>query len=112
VLLRDLPILASALPTKMLEAMAAARPVLLAARGEAADLIDASGAGLTVPPGDPHALAAAIERLYGDPALRRQLGQTGCNFVRAGFGTAPAVEAWETVLEQARKAHAGRRASD
>ena len=112
VLLRDLPILASALPTKMLEAMAAARPVLLAARGEAADLIEASGAGLTVPPGDPHALAAAIERLYGDPALRRQLGQTGCNFVRAGFGTAPAVEAWETVLEQARKAHAGRRASD
>jgi rhamnosyl/mannosyltransferase len=33
--------------------------------------------GLAVPPGDPQALAAAINRLLADAALRRQFGQAG-----------------------------------
>jgi rhamnosyl/mannosyltransferase len=33
--------------------------------------------GLVVPPGDPRGLAAAVERLVADPALRRRLGEAG-----------------------------------
>ena len=63
VLLRDLPIFRGAVPSKTLEALAAGRPVLLSGEGEAAELVSAPGAGLVVPPGDPAALAAAIERM-------------------------------------------------
>ncbi len=31
--------------------------------------------GLVVPPGDPNALAAALERMSSDPALRERLGR-------------------------------------
>ena len=67
VLLRDLPIFTGALPTKLLEAMAAATPVLLAARGESAELIGAAGAGVVVAPGSVTALADGIRALAADP---------------------------------------------
>ena len=46
VLLRDRPIFAGALPTKLLECLAAGRPAVLSARGEAAELVEDAGAGL------------------------------------------------------------------
>jgi glycosyltransferase involved in cell wall biosynthesis len=101
VLLRDLPIFAGALPTKLLEAMAAGRPLLLAARGEAARLVAAAGAGLVIPPGDPRTLAEAITRLHGDPALRRSLGDAGRRYAEARFGTRAATEQWQAVLNEA-----------
>jgi glycosyltransferase involved in cell wall biosynthesis len=101
VLLRDLPIFAGALPTKLLEAMAAARPLVLAARGEAARLVTAAGAGLVVPPGDPAALASAIARLQGDPALRRSLGEAGRRYAEAHFGGRAATAQWRAVLGEA-----------
>ena len=39
--------------------------------------------GLVVPAGDPIALAAAMRRLAGDPALRARLGAAGRADVRA-----------------------------
>jgi glycosyltransferase involved in cell wall biosynthesis len=108
VLLRDLPIFAGALPTKLLEGMAAARPILLCARGEAAQFVEAAGAGLLVAPGDPEALAAAIRRLRADPTLRRALGSAGRRHVEANFGVARAAERWTEELRRAVDAHAAR----
>ena len=58
VMMRDRELFADALPTKLLECMAAGRPVLLSARGESALLVEGAGAGLAVAPEDPAALAA------------------------------------------------------
>jgi glycosyltransferase involved in cell wall biosynthesis len=77
VLLRRSPVLDTALPSKMVEAMAMGRPVIVAAEGEARALIEAAGAGLVIAPEDPQALAEAMRRLADDPALARELGKRG-----------------------------------
>jgi glycosyltransferase involved in cell wall biosynthesis len=101
VLLRDLELFRAALPTKLLEVMAAGRPALVAARGEAAELVAQAQAGLVVQPGDPDALAAACARLHSDRDLAARLGQAGRRFAEAHFGADRAADAWAEVLERA-----------
>lgn len=101
VLLRDRPIFHGALPTKMLEAMAAGRPVVLAARGEAARLIEASGAGLVVEPENPRALAEALRALTADPERRARLGAAGRLAVERDFGREAWLDRWHELLVRA-----------
>ncbi len=56
------------------EAMAHGRPVVASAVGGLRDLVVGGETGLLVPPGDPAALRAALERLLGDAELRSRLG--------------------------------------
>jgi glycosyltransferase involved in cell wall biosynthesis len=100
VMLRDRPIFHGALPTKMLEAMAAARPVVLAADGEAARLVETSGAGVVVPPEDPAALAAAFRSLAADPERRARLGAAGRRLVEEEFGRPAWIGRWRALLER------------
>ena len=57
-----------------LEAMRAGCAVIATAHGGSLDLIEAGTTGALVPPGDPTSLAAVIESLLEDPALRARLG--------------------------------------
>ena len=99
VLLRDRPIFAGALPTKLLEAMAVARPVILSARGEAARLVEEAGAGIVVPPEDPAALANAFEELAADPDRRARLGRAGRRLVEERFGREQRADEWWALLQ-------------
>jgi glycosyltransferase involved in cell wall biosynthesis len=56
------------------EAMAHGRPVVASAVGGLLDLVVHEETGLLVPPRDPPALRAALDRLLRDRALRRRLG--------------------------------------
>ncbi len=58
-----------------LEAMDAGLPVVASAVGGLAEVVVDGVTGVLVPPADPAALASAIERLTGDAALRRRLGE-------------------------------------
>ena len=49
------------------------------------ELIRAERSGLLVPPEDPAALAAALDRLIRDPGLRATLGSAGTRRVREAF---------------------------
>jgi glycosyltransferase involved in cell wall biosynthesis len=71
-----------------LEAMAAARPVVASRVGGLAEAVIHETTGLLVPPRDPAALATALARLAGDPALRARLGAAGREHVRARYTTA------------------------
>jgi len=73
------------LPSKMFEAMAAARPIVLGVEGEAHDTLLRAGAGIAVPPGDAEALAAAVHRLARDPLQRTAMGESGAAYVRREF---------------------------
>jgi colanic acid/amylovoran biosynthesis glycosyltransferase len=64
------------IPVALIEAMGYGVPVIATRAGGTPELIRA-GTGLLVPPADPAALAAAIERLFNDEELRRTLGQAG-----------------------------------
>lgn len=66
-----------AVPSKLYEAMASGRPVILIAEGEAADIVERHEAGIVVRPGDIETLADAIRTLHKDPALRERLGANG-----------------------------------
>lgn len=63
-----------ACPTVTMEAMAAGKPVIAAARGGLRDQVVDGVTGTLVPPGDPDALAAAMRSLVADPALRQRMG--------------------------------------
>jgi len=78
--LKDLPILRGAIPSKMLEAMAAAVPILLLAEGEAKNLIQQAECGIVVPPENPKLLAEAVRELYYNDSLRKRLGQNGRHY--------------------------------
>jgi glycosyltransferase involved in cell wall biosynthesis len=64
-------------PTKLIEAMASARPVVTSNFGRMAQIAGAAQCGLLVPPDDPQAHAAAIDRLLGDPELAATMGRAG-----------------------------------
>jgi len=75
-----------------LEAMAHGRPVVASAVGGLKDLVVDGETGLLVPPRDPRALRAALERLLGDRALRSELGAAGRERARERFS-------WDAVTE-------------
>ncbi|HEY7962153.1 MAG TPA: glycosyltransferase family 4 protein [Solirubrobacteraceae bacterium] len=95
--LRDRPIFAGALPTKLFEVLAAGRPAILALRGEAAQLVHDAGAGLVVAPEDPRALADAFRRLHENPREALAMGARGRELARR-FDRASAVRRWEDLL--------------
>ena len=66
-----------ALPVKMFEYMAAGIPVIASDFPRWRAIVDASECGLCVDPRDAAAIAAAIDRLAGDPALARRMGANG-----------------------------------
>lgn len=59
------------------EGMLVGRPVVASKVGGLADLVLDGVTGLHVPPGDPGALARALDTLLDDPGLRAAMGQAG-----------------------------------
>jgi glycosyltransferase involved in cell wall biosynthesis len=58
--------------TRLFDAISTATPVVATEEGFAAELVADEGLGLVVPPSDPGAVAAAVERLLRDDALHAQ----------------------------------------
>jgi len=90
------------LPSKMFEAMAAARPILLAVDGEARAVLERSGGGVAIPPGDAPALAAAIERLASDRAACESMGDAGRRFVDSEFNRRVWARRYLQILDRTR----------
>jgi glycosyltransferase involved in cell wall biosynthesis len=72
-----LPTRADCLAQVLLEAMAAHLPIITTAITAIPEVVQHGETGLVVPPGDPIALAAALETLLTDCALRQRFGQNG-----------------------------------
>lgn len=69
------------MPSKIQSILVAGEPLIAMARGDVADVVERSGAGLTVPPSDPSALAEAVLKAWGmGDARRRAMGASGRSF--------------------------------
>lgn len=66
-----------ALPSKIFEAAAMERPIIISANGLSAETVTRFGAGIAAAPGDAHALAQAVKRLRASSALREHC-RAGC----------------------------------
>lgn len=72
----DLPYASYTSPLKLFEYMAAGRPIVASDLPVLREVLRHEENALLFPPGDPAALAAAVERLWADPELRKRLAET------------------------------------
>lgn len=72
-------------PNKVFDYMAAGRPVILAIDGVIRQVIEQAEAGMFVTPGDPAALAQAVDILRADRETAEQMGANGRRYVAAHF---------------------------
>lgn len=89
-------------PSKIFGTLGAGRPVVWVggARSEVASVIRDADCGITVTPGDADALAAAIRKLAGDPALRNAMGTRARQTMIERWGMQHALAKWRSMLEE------------
>ena len=87
-----LPSLTEALPTALMEAAAAGRPVVATRVGGVPEVVDDGRSGILVPARDPAALAHALAALLADPARARAYGEFARRRARERFGIELQVE--------------------
>jgi glycosyltransferase involved in cell wall biosynthesis len=88
----DIFVLAShqeGLPVALMEATSVGIPIVATRVGGVPGVITDGVDGLLVPPGDPDAVAGALQRLQGDPHLRHSLGK-GAKALSANFDVSTA----------------------
>jgi glycosyltransferase involved in cell wall biosynthesis len=91
------------------EAQLSATPVVAAASGGLLDVVADGQTGLTFPPGQPTALARAIETLVADPATAARLAESGRRSAAARFTTTAAARAYAAVYADAQQSQQSRR---
>jgi predicted glycosyltransferase/glycosyltransferase involved in cell wall biosynthesis len=89
------------LPNVVLEAMASTRPVVASDVADLGSAVIDGRTGLLVPPGDPSALAAALDSLLHRAELRRALGAEARRRVESEFELGRSTERFVTALEAA-----------
>jgi glycosyltransferase involved in cell wall biosynthesis len=73
-------------PVSVIEALAAGLPVVATAVGGVPDVIRHEETGMLIPPGDPAAFAAALDRIVADTDLRQRIVRRGRTEVERRFG--------------------------
>lgn len=100
VLLKDSPLFCTVLPSKLFEALASGRPIILGVRGEAQRVLEQARAGLPIAPENAADLADAIRRLAADPPARLAMGEAGRAYVAQEFDRARWAGRYAALLAQ------------
>src|ERR1017187_6599314 len=97
--LRDHPLFSITIPGKTQAYMASRKPVLMAVRGDAAQLVTQSGGGLVCEPENPKSIADAVARLAGmSPEERRSMGEAGKRFYDEQLSLKTGVTKFEAIF--------------
>ncbi len=93
--------LEAALPTKLVEALAAGRPILVSASGDTARIVEEAGAGVVAPAEDVPSLRAAIVELMRG-SHRSTMAEAGRALAVARFERATVARELAKILETIR----------
>jgi glycosyltransferase involved in cell wall biosynthesis len=85
VMLRDLPVFETVIPSKIFEFLAQERPVVLAARGEIRRMMEEAEAALVIDPEVQSQMVSAIEEIMDCPAEAAKRAASGRRWVEQGF---------------------------
>jgi len=81
VLLKKKDIFKTVIPSKIFEAMAMERPIILGVEGECKNIIENARAGICIEPENENQLVEAVLKFYYEPSLKDQLGKNGRQYV-------------------------------
>jgi glycosyltransferase involved in cell wall biosynthesis len=84
-----------------MEAMAMSLPVVATNVGGSPDQVVDGATGFLVPPGDPKALADAIEKLLLDPALRQRMSRAARERIQEHFSLKEMTRKIEEIFTEA-----------
>jgi glycosyltransferase involved in cell wall biosynthesis len=104
-MLRDVPAFRNTYPNKVFDYMAAGRPTVLAIDGVIREVIERSGGGVFVRPGDDAGVAAAIVKLKLCPETRRRMGMSARQYALKHFNRDEQAQQFADVIAEV----AGRR---
>lgn len=98
--LKKTDVFKTVIPTKMLEVMSCARPVILGVDGQARTILEEARAGLVVEPENSRALANAICFLNANRERSRELGRNGRDYIIRKFSRRQTAERYIRVLQR------------
>jgi glycosyltransferase involved in cell wall biosynthesis len=99
VLLKKTDLFKTVIPTKMLEFMSCARPLILGVDGQARKIMDEAEAGLFVEPENVTALVNAITRLATNPSLCETFGRHGRDHIVKRLSRQQTARVYISILE-------------
>ena len=99
VLLRDTTLFRTVIPSKIFEAMAMERPIILGVRGESQGIVEACQCGICIEPENHSELTAAVLRLADHPAEGLALGRNGRKHVMNSYNRDHLAESYRQCLE-------------
>ena len=104
VLLKKTDVFKTVIPTKMLEFMSCARPVILGVDGQARQIVEEAGAGLVIEPENSVALVQAVKQLAANRDLGISLGKNGREYIVQHFSRGRTAEKYIRTLQAVLKA--------
>jgi len=99
VLLKKTDVFKTVIPTKMLEFMSCARPVIVGVDGQAREIVEAAQAGFAIDPENASALAQSIQTLQANRSLGVELGKKGRDYILRNLSRVHTAKKYIEVLE-------------
>jgi colanic acid biosynthesis glycosyl transferase WcaI len=98
--LRKNELFKTVIPTKMLEFMSCARPVILGVDGQARGILEEARAGIAIEPENSAALASAICYLAANRETAKEMGRSGREYIVRKFSRRHTAKKYVRMLEQ------------
>lgn len=99
---QDNPLFHMTIPAKLQTYLACGAPVLAAAGGESAAIVNGNGCGIAVPPQVNSLVAAALELRDQSPEQRRAMAEAARNCFETNFSMKDLVDRLEAMMEESR----------